>query len=246
MNKDNCMLLNCCDYKSTLLSLKNILGLSDIEVLQLASENLHSMEVNENLNSIVENKTILVHFFHSTKSLDPESFNEGLFPLHMIKTKLIQELQELAKTDVKYNESEWSKIFVDKLSGFKFELTSFIRLDFDDGPNAFLIREFGLNKYDGHEYYFDNSEFITDLLSYIKGKLGLNLIAIYNERSKRCIIEFVVRISKKELLMSYIKQALEYINAQRMNTNISRCNAAYWNKGIPISKYDIVSIEIFN
>lgn len=241
-------ILNCYNYETTMQSLKKILGIDEVSLYSLISKNNYHQNLEKELSNLIDGLPIKVHFFHFTKSLNPGNFGEGLFPLNIIKLKLTDEVYSVLKEGGLLVEREQWEIFVNGLSSVYdtlSSLTSFTRLELDDGPNGFLIREFGLTEQKGHVYYLRNPEFISDLLNAASRHFDYDCYYLYEKKTKKCIIEFSVIINDKDEIVKYLKQAVEYIQAKLTN-DIDGCSSAFHNKGVPIPKDSIVNVEVLS
>jgi hypothetical protein len=243
-------IIDCKDFSCAWASLQHFLNLEDTIMNSLVSQYEKSI-INNNcfpdINDVIEINNIsiptenIVCFYHFTKCLCPKKLERGLYPLHKIVDELLSDLFVLANDTCETN--KWEMLTKQFKSCIKFSSSS--RLISDDGPNGFLIREFGLSKQKGHVYYLDNSEFIEDFLTYMKSN-GIDLIAKHNLLSKRCIVKFKIENIAFSCIKSYINSVFCYLALKMTNNTIDNCNSSYWNKGNEISSKNIIDIEILD
>ena len=187
-------------------------------------------------------ESIDIFFFHFSKSLFPNNYSEGLFPLHLIKNRLLDEIFELIRNVVNYE--DWKQFIYDINTNQSLFGTSSLRLNNDDGPNGFLIREFGETSQRGHVFYLSNSEFIDDVIKSIQYKFRINIKEIYESQSKKCVVKFVVRNIDKKKYIKYITEAVNYLYFKNNGEDIEFCCIAYFARGNPVLSEDIVSVEV--
>lgn len=245
--------LDCGNVESTYLSLQRFLDVNSKVVDEIINRFIHAITIDisfPNIGNILEEYALtipeenIVYFYHFTKSLNPSKFETGLYPLNMIGEKLLKDLYLLV--DDKCTENEWSS-YIESFRNLRdCRYTSVVRFrESDDGPNGFLIKEFGLSRQSNDVYYLENSEFIDDFISFM-GSVGLYIHEKFHAISRSCIVKFMVHNLTMEQLLSYIKEAFGYLAFKKTRKSIDYCNSAYWNCGVPISSSDIILVELLD
>ena len=181
--------------------------------------------------NIVIKENISVCFFHFTKSMNPDLFNNGLKTLPYVLNSIVEEISTLYGL---HSKSEIMKIIDDKLL-----LASRIRLhNFDVGPYGFFIKQHGFLDNSDSFQYLNGSEFVTDLLV----ALGYDE-SIYHSVSKSIIIKFKVDNLTTEKQMYYIKEALIYMTFGADIEKLKSMSSSHDNFGVQVNPCDILNIE---
>lgn len=128
-----------------------------------------------------------VHWFHGTRSLNPESFKNGIFPLQDILPELKTSLDNVAKRHAIFPVREIGEAH--HHYGFLMSLKQ--QNDIDKGPCAMLNLEAVTNAsaYECHNYT-DMPEIIEDYAHVKYGDASSELLEFYRQEASPMVVEF--------------------------------------------------------
>jgi hypothetical protein len=242
-------ILDCENYDTILSSLKEIFSTSENDILTF----LKSLDLNEIWENsqkekyadeylfeeflkefeLDKSKIIKAHWFHNTRVLKGTEFKEGILP----STPAIKRLETLIDKIVKKLKIRINENSLKECSVIQNKLTS----KTNQGPWAFLIREFAFEKTVGIHDYLKSPELIEDIIHF---KYPENYDLIFREFQNttiQCIIKFKTEFEfHPQRLLYVINYLYNKINDEKMDW---RSNANFSNNGEIISPKMILKIE---
>ncbi|SFD51383.1 hypothetical protein SAMN04489722_11130 [Algibacter lectus] len=242
-------ILDCENYESMLSSLASIFTTSGNDILsflkstdlnEIWKKSLKEKYANEylfdeflNEFKINESKIIKAYWFHNTRVLKGSEFKEGILPLSIAINKietLINEIIKKIQIPINNNSLLGCSVIQNKLNSKT-----------NQGPWAFLIRDFAFEKADGIHDYLKSPELIEDII-YFKYPEKYDLIfREFQNTTVKCIIKFK---TEKEFhpqrLLYVINYLYNKINDKKMDW---RSNANFSNNGKIISPEMILKID---
>lgn len=254
------MILDCQDEKTALISVADYFGKSPLIIDDLIKNvdfnSLHERVVDKYdyftdfLFEYFRNKfgvgTIdLIMWYHLSRSLNPESYYNGILPLDEILPQLQSDLYCLVKDEISIY--EWEKICNGKGAGFRknrFDLKRECKDHY--GPYAMLVREIAFNSNQvGNHDYLRIPEIIEDMCMGMENEYGIDLIGKYIEKSIPVITKFRKVVSDHGKDKNYIGTALCYLYCKLNNKKLSLiCNTCFCGYGEGIKAEDIISVEV--
>ncbi len=242
--------LNCETYQTTLESLETILRTPKSSILKILLDSEIEAEfekvylnyenfdrfLSQYIESTLGKKDYTIDeifWFHFARTLDPEQFRKGIYPLGIIKDQLFNDLYKLIQNEITYE--TWKAFIENGISGrnktiFKMRLED-SRLH---GCNAFLIQEVGMLEF--NHPYLKTPEIVEDICIGLEEDYGIDLTSIYYENSVSTIVQFKTPLIHEAEY--YIGVALNYIyhkiNNMELTLNCNTCFDAY-GKTVPSS-----------
>jgi hypothetical protein len=242
-------ILDCENYDTILSSLSAILSTSENDI----SSFLKSLDLNEIWKNsqkekyadeylfeeflrefkLDESRIIKANWFHNTRVLKGSEFKEGILPSSLA----INRLETLISDIVKKLKIPINKNSLQKCSVIQNKLNS----KTNQGPWAFLIRDFAFEKTVGIHDYLKSPELIEDILHF---KYPENYELIFREfqnTTVKCIVKFKTEFEfHPKRLLYVINYLYNKINGEKMDW---RSNANFSNNGKIISPEMILKIE---
>ena len=242
-------ILDCENYESMLSSLASIFTTSGNDILSF----LKSTDLNEiwkkslkekyadeylfdeflNEFKINESKIIKAYWFHNTRVLKGSEFKEGILPLSIAINKietLINEIIKKIQIPINNNSLLGCSVIQNKLNSKT-----------NQGPWAFLIRDFAFEKADGIHDYLKSPELIEDIIYFKYPEKHDLIFREFQNTTVKCIIKFK---TEKEFhpqrLLYVINYLYNKINDKKMDW---RSNANFSNNGKIINPEMILKID---
>lgn len=233
-------MLSCENLKDCENSLESILGVDKKTIQKIKTEviKLYKESIDWDLMALFRKYGIdfkentEVCFFHFSRTLEPESYEQGLHVLPTVMDSLIKGISTI------YGPISKEKLIenLEKKSHF----SSRLRVsDSKSGPYGFLIKEHGLIKDTISVTYIDGSEFVIDVLEAMEFDETL-----YRLNAKSVIVKYKIGDLDKEEQMKYIKSALEYISLGHSREALKSMNSSHDNHGNAVNKKDIINVEV--
>jgi len=251
------IILDCETYSSTMKSLATIYDVNtyEIEEFYKSFDIDNHFEVNDpdcsgdqELRNVFEERIQVesqkldkVCWFHLTRALPEENFNEGILPLSKSLEK-IWDVLFCVFIDTKH----YSNLKAIKDSGVdNFQYNHKVGVDLLAGPFAMLVKDVAFYSQSlGHHDYLRTPEIIEDICNGYEKKFGVSIIETLGEALKPKIVKF---ISSKKTGISCIESALYYAyricNHQELSSNTNTCFDGD-NTAIPYDQ--ILNVEIIN
>jgi hypothetical protein len=243
-------LLDCETEESLYRSLSEIFDVADIE-LDVIAKKLYKNPTDENFDSryskLIKNYNIRHEgtcWFHLTRVPASCTFENGLLPI----TDTIDLIWTIVKS-ISPKDIDWDEIRT-KITGsnasnakqYNIKLSKSFGLP-QMGPYGLLTVNLLTSKRE-ELHYLAAPEIIFNINRAIKDYLNINLINIYRENSKSCIVKFCTKAKRD----SDIQDALYIIYAMKEpNCSISMGNlGCFTTRGVPIPKQDILSINFIS
>lgn len=189
-----------------------------------------------------------IMWFHLARSLNPDSYYKGIYPLNLIRDSILEECYSLIADRI--SQREWKAICKMGSGG---DLTGIYKLKMEDkihyGPYAMLVKE-AAYRYDdiGNHDYLSLPELIEDLGRGMDKKYGINLIEEYRRKSVPMIVKFKMPPQNETDNYcddDYIKFAVSYIYNKIHNEEMGLDdNTCFNGEGIIIPPENIVYVEI--
>ncbi len=251
------IILDCESYESTLASLAIIYNTTAEEIEDFINSfdldghyeiNDPDCKGDQELRNVYERETNLnpleldkVCWFHLTRALPDEKFNEGILPLSKSLNKVWSVFDVIFKNTEHYEHiKELEKNGVGN-SLYKLKTKNSMYA----GPYAMLVKEIAFNSDEvGHHDYLRIPEIMEDICNGYKVKYGDVIIDYLYCALTPKIVKF---ISSKKVNVSCVESALHYAyqscKSKKMSLNSNTCFDGS-NKIIPHS--DILNIDIIN
>ncbi|NJB72029.1 hypothetical protein GGR42_002520 [Saonia flava] len=242
-------ILDCENYESILTSLNSIFSTSGNDI----SNFLESIDINEiweksrqekhadeylfdefiNEFKIDESKIIKAYWFHNTRVLKGSEFKEGILPLSLAINKieiLINEIIKKIEIPINNNSLLGCSVIQNKLNSKT-----------NQGPWAFLIRDFAFEKVDGIHDYLKSPELIEDIIHFKYPEKYDLIFREFQNSTVECIIKFKTETEfHQQRLLYVINYLYNKINNEKMDW---RSNANFSNNGKIISPEMIIKID---
>lgn len=254
------MILDCQDEKAALTSVASYFGqpaeiISDI-ITSVNFSSLHEREADrydyftdflfEYFSKKFGVGTIdQIMWYHLSRSLNPESYYNGILPLNEILHQLQSDLYCLTKDRI--SNEEWIEICNGKGAGFrKTRFDSKRKCRDHYGPYAMLVREIAFNSNQvGNHDYLRIPEIIEDMCMGMENEYGIDLIGKYIEKSIPVITKFRKVVIDHGKDKNYIGTALCYLYCKLNNKRLSlTCNTCFCGYGEGIKAEDIISVDV--
>ncbi|MEO2642282.1 hypothetical protein, partial [Enterocloster clostridioformis] len=189
-----------------------------------------------------------VMWFHLTRTLNPDSYYKGIYPLNLISDSILENCYSLVADKVSLR--EWKKICETGSGG---DLTWIYKMKRENkihfGPYAMLVKE-AAYCYDniGNHDYLSLPELIEDLGRGMDEIYGINLIEEYRRKSVPTIIKFKMPPQNKfdnRTDDDYIETAISYLHTKIHNEEMSLNDSTCFNgEGIVIPAENIIYVEV--
>lgn len=189
-----------------------------------------------------------VMWFHLTRTLNPDSYYKGIYPLNLISDSILENCYSLVADKVSLR--EWKKI-CDTGSGG--DLTWIYKMKRENkihyGPYAMLVKEAAYCYDDiGNHDYLSLPELIEDLGRGMDKICGINLIEEYRNSSVPTIVKFKLlpEIGAVNLRDDdYIEIAISYLHTKIHNKEMGmNDNICFNGEGMVIPAENIVYVEV--
>lgn len=247
-------ILNCRSFDSTLDSLEALVGLPREAILetirgfdcnQFSQEHPDdSRKLKEILPELLSRRgaTIQVpeqiHWFHGTRTLEPDSLRAGLYPLDQQIDRIWHDLFGLARRWV--SEDQWNSFRreVETTNGMVGHRLKFKE---DQGPHAVLVRDVLIepSRFESEDY-LDCPNIINDICSSFGTKFGKDLLKLFRDSSYPCIVTF----SDDQPRDDAIGVATTYVQCIARDEDCLRCNTCYEANGKGIAMTSIIDVEV--
>lgn len=242
-------ILDCENYDSMILSLETIFTtsgddlsffLKSVDLNEIWEKSPKSKQVDEylfdkfiNEFKIDNSQIIKAYWFHNTRVLKGTKFEEGILPLSMAINKIELILNEIIKKlEIPISNTPLSEcsIIQDKLNS-----------KINQGPWAFLIRDFAFENTEGIHNYLQAPELIEDILNFrYPGKYDL-ILSEYQKETVKCIVKFR---TEREFCYQRLIRVINYLYNKINNESMDwRANANFSNEGEIISPSMILKID---
>lgn len=180
-----------------------------------------------------ESKIIKAYWFHNTRVLKNSEFKEGILPLSSAINKIEILINVIIKKlQIPINNTSLSESYV---------IHNKLNYKINQGPWAFLIRDFAFEKTDGIHDYLKSPELIEDILHF---KYFENYGVIFREfqnTTVKCIIKFKTETEfHHKKLLPVINYLYNKVNDEKMDW---KSNANFSNNGKIISPKMILKID---
>jgi hypothetical protein len=178
-------------------------------------------------------------WFHLTRTEENCTFAEGILPLAQRLDPIFDWLFRLL--DGVVSKQQWTNFkqaIAHKGSGIYQKKT---KNPFHWGPYAILIRDiaFKPNEVRNHDY-FSGPEIIEDICFCFEEIYKLDLLKIFLEKTKPCIVKFVDAGTRT----NYIRAALWHLHKiSWQETCTDYCNDCFDGKAVPVRRDQILSVE---
>ncbi len=255
------LILDCASFDSTLASLEAIIGLPCQTILGTISALGCDQFSRDHPNDYRNLKEILVdvlsqrggrlqvpeqiHWFHGTRVLQPDTLRVGIYPLNQHIDRIWQDLFGLARRWV--TEDQWNsfRTAVETSDAGNGSVRYRHRLgdQADWGPHAVLVRDALVipEKFDGVGY-LNTPETIEDICLSFSQYFSHNLLAVFQEASRPCIVKF----RDGQLRPDAVGAAASYIWCIARSEPCVQCNTCYEANGRPIAGREILDVEIIS
>lgn len=188
-----------------------------------------------------------VMWFHLSRSLNPEFYYEGIFPLNTILPKLQKDLYNLVSSEI--SESEWKEICKGAGAGFrKTRYNMKVNENCHYGPYAMLVREIAFNsQLVGNHDYLKVPEIIEDMCMDVQKIYGVDVLDRFVKKASPIIVKFKEKLVDNAKDKYYIGTALTYLYNKLHGKSLSlACNMCYTGYGIGVEKNNIVLVEVLS
>ncbi|MCI8373390.1 MAG: hypothetical protein HFI75_13580 [Lachnospiraceae bacterium] len=186
-------------------------------------------------------------WFHLSRSLNPEDYYEGIFPLNTILPKLQKDLYNLVSSEI--SESEWEEICKGAGAGFrKIRYNMKVSENCHYGPYAMLVREIAFNsQLVGNHDYLKIPEIIEDMCMGVQKIYGVDVLDRFVKKASPIIVKFKEELIDNTKDKYYIGTALTYLYNKFHSKSLSlACNMCYTGYGVGVKKNNIVSVEVLS
>jgi hypothetical protein len=184
-----------------------------------------------------------VNWFHLSRSMDPQSFHDGIFPLGQIKDKLFDNLYKLVH-DV-LSKEEWNDIIREGPGGYNNDLYLMKMYDaFHHGCYAMLVKEIAFEKDSGNHDYLTIPEIIEDIGIGIQASYRIDFFNRFKNNSQSVIVKFYTEGSKEDSEY-YLEIALCYAYYRKNNIELGfNANTCFDARNKQIPSENILGVEI--
>ncbi len=184
-----------------------------------------------------------IHWFHGTRVLQPDTLPAGIYPLNQHIDRIWQDLFGLARRWV--TEDQWNsfRTAVETRDAGDGSVRYRHRLGHqaDWGPHAVLVRDALVipERFDGVGY-LSTPETIEDICLSFSRYFSHNLLALFQETSRPCIVKFRDGQPRPDA----VGAAASYIWCIARSEPCVLCNTCYEANGRPIARREILDVEI--
>jgi len=183
----------------------------------------------------------VTYWFHLTRTFPSNKFEQGILPLNEGIDSIWTSLFDLVKRC--FSGENWDKfraLFESKWGKIPGDIYKF-RLNEGGGPYAVLIKEVAF-KTEFHAF-LEGPEFVENICSAFKEIHGYDLLKIYREHTKPCIVKFKEDGGKP----IYVGAALMYLYSSLHGRKITTSsNSCFVGKGIKVPYENILKVEFFD
>jgi hypothetical protein len=183
-----------------------------------------------------------VCWFHLARTLDPQSYENGIFPLGKIKDRLFSEMYQLISD--KFTPEEWEEII--RSPGGRNHLAYGERVGnvMLHGCYAMLINEeaFLSEEFNAHDY-LAIPEIVEDLCYAVEEKYGIDLMALYKAYSSSIIVKFFTFPSDFSEQQRILTTVLSYLRSKCLNTELTGLYYGFAAQNEIIPPEQIIQIE---
>lgn len=187
-------------------------------------------------------------WFHLTRTLEMNAFEDGILPLGEQINSIWEFLYTLL--DGKLSRAEWDDFRANEMALSENHYAYLYRMKTGDpaywGPYALLIKDtaFKPNELHNHDY-FRVPEIVEDVCIVLQELHGMDLLPVFLEKTKPCIVKFV-----DDDVKSYcLEAALYHLYHLRKGDGcapLSNCSISFDGKGKTIPKERIFKREFPN
>lgn len=187
-------------------------------------------------------------WFHLTRTVNGNDFNHGILPLNECIDSIWEFLYALL--DGKLSKQEWYNFRSNEITSGKSHWSYLYCLKTADsvhwGPYAQLIRDIAFRSDELHHHdYFRVPEIIEDICIVLQECHGIDLLPIFAEKTRPCIVKFVDDDAKSYCLEAALCH-LYHLRKGDSCTPVSPCTTGFNGKGKEIPKNRILKIEFPN
>lgn len=249
-------ILDCESVESTYNSLESILGIGirDLKVAfksfnmdSFYAENPHYPDPPENLllEKIIGRSSTLPAFdqvcwFHLTRTVPTNTFDEGILPLGEQIEKIWVFLYSLIEQD--FPQEEWNNFRCDLGNSHSADL---YRMKVNDslhwGPYGVLVKDIAFRaKEVGNHEYFRTPEIVEDICTCFNEKYNLDLQEAFFNNTKPCIVKFIDETPRPDC----IEAAMYYLYMMFYGNELSLfCNTCFDGEAAAVPKERILNIK---
>lgn len=251
-------ILDCENTDTMFKSIENITGLQKNELIKMFDlfdldefyKNNDWISADELFLNKIKQMRKLSHFhydltvwFHLTRTIPNNQFNEGLLPLNLVLENLWEFMFSL-QSDL-LSKNNWtnfrSLLETDNSldSAFQYQLKFKDNLHW--GPYAMLIREvaFNSNEIKNHDY-LDVPEIIEDICNPFFEKYEFDLLDRFRQATTPCIIKFKTAFSDEE----HLGIVINFLYHKHRNIELNMdCNTCFDGEGKIVPFESILKIE---
>jgi len=236
--------------ESMYASMESILGLTratlesvfdsiDLEAIYGASPS-PGIPANEYLLSEIVKRTSLeslsfdcIHWFHLTRTVDDNDFKDGILPLGQCIDSIWDFLYALL--DGKLSKQEWDDFRANQITSKKNHYSYLYCLKTCDsthwGPYALLIRDTAFKPDELHNHdYFRVPEIVEDICIVLQERHGVDLLPVFAEKTRPCIVKFVDDNAKSYCLEAALYH-LYHVRKGGWCAPVSPCSTGFDGKG---------------
>lgn len=145
-----------------------------------------------------------IMWFHCTRTIESNSYDDGLLPLKQSLPSVWDMLEYLAPS--KAVQQNLAKMRTDGVDNHHY--TSKVANSIDDGIYGFQVRELAIRKNAGLHDYLSLAEIVEDILNGYKSEFGADLLIHYKNKLIPKIVKFV---STKKTELKELECALGYL-----------------------------------
>lgn len=178
-------------------------------------------------------------WFHLTRILDTNTFEQGILPLGKCLDAIWNLLYSLARKQV--SAEEWGEFRSDMGSHDHAGLYEMKVSDATEwGPYAFLIKDHAFrSKEIGNHDYLGAPEIVEDICMCFTQKHGFDLLAAFTKKTKPCIVKFFDGPRS-----DCVETAIYHLyKAHRREKCSIQCNTCYDAEGVPVAPDRIMKVE---
>lgn len=254
--------LDCESIESMYASMKSILGLTRATLESVFDsidlEAIYGMNpspripANEYLLSEIVKRSSpeslsfdCIHWFHLTRTVDGNDFKDGILPLGQCIDSIWDFLYALL--DGKLSTQDWDNFQANEITSGKNHYSYLYCLKTGDstywGPYALLIRDTAFNQDELHNHdYFRVPEIVEDICIVLQERHGVDLLPVFTEKTRPCIVKFVDDNAKSYCLGRALYHLYHVRKGDRC-APVSPCSTGFDGKGKKIPKNRILKIE---
>ncbi len=182
-----------------------------------------------------------IYWFHATRVLRTDSFIDGIRPLNEQIERIWNDLFTLVSEDM--SEFDWKQFrgnLETQQQGHHAEIYRNRTMKNDNGPFGLLVREVAIRPEEsGSVDYLKSPEIIEDICICFCDMYGKDLLELYQENSRRCIVTF----TDSEPRTNALHKAIFYLYLVFRNEPLDGCNTCFDGNGTAILPEKIVRIE---